>query len=205
MVLRPPGDADLRFIVRVRNDGGPASKEFIEETKAKLAASQLPRHENFRISRVAIEFDLYEDDPGAIEKDVKTVSAALGLVLSVRDLGADEGARSLGQIISLSKEMYAEERFWEVHEELESIWRGLKRGDPEKEVLQGLILLAAAYVHKQKGEEAVALSVLHRARLRLVSFGGAAYHGIDIVSLIKSLTRVEEAGLVTYVKLPSAA
>ena len=57
------------------------------------------------------------------------------------------------------------ERFWECHEALEGAWKQCT-GD-EKELIQGLILVAAAFVHYQKAEDDICLSVLGRALEKL--------------------------------------
>jgi hypothetical protein len=194
----------LRYLVRVRNEGRKSTQDSIAEVKRILSGAGLARHENFRVSRVAVEFDLYEDSLGSLDRDLLAVSSALGKVMTVRDLSAPEEPRTLERSVELAKEMYRQERFWEVHEELESQWRKFPRGVPEKEVLQGLILLAAAYVHLQKGEEGVALSILRRASKRLEDFGDSSYHGLDIHALMKSLVAMEDARSVRLVDLPLA-
>ena len=60
---------------------------------------------------------------------------------------------------------FNEERFWECHEALEGAWK--KSKDDEKELIQGLILVAAALVHYQKAEDDICLSVLGRALEKL--------------------------------------
>ena len=57
--------------------------------------------------------------------------------------------------------LFNEERFWEVHEVVEGEWK--KAEGEEKEILQGIILYAAAYVHHQKNEKETALRMLRRA------------------------------------------
>ena len=57
------------------------------------------------------------------------------------------------------------ERFWECHEALEGAWKQSK--GEEKELIQGLILVAAAFVHYQKAEDDICLSVLGRALEKL--------------------------------------
>ncbi|HEY6282868.1 MAG TPA: DUF309 domain-containing protein, partial [Nitrososphaerales archaeon] len=75
------------------------------------------------------------------------------------------------------------------HEVLESVWR-IKHGD-EKRLLQGIILVCAAFVHHQKGEEEVALSVLRRGAKQL-EFGSPNYAGIDLSSLRENVGRLLE-------------
>ena len=65
------------------------------------------------------------------------------------------------------------ERFWECHEALEGAWKQ-SSGD-EKELIQGLILVAAALVHYQKYENDICLSVLGRAMKKLQSKSGEYY------------------------------
>jgi hypothetical protein len=69
------------------------------------------------------------------------------------------------------------ERFWECHEALEGAWKQ-STGD-EKELIQGLILVAAALVHYQKDEDTICLSVLCRALKKLHNKSGQ-YHQINI-------------------------
>ena len=192
----------MRYLVRVENRGRRASRDSIAEMKETLSGTGLPRHENFRVSNVAVEFDLYEDSADRLDGDLRAVTSSLGRILSVRNLSEAEEPRTLEGSVELAKEMYREERFWEVHEELESQWRRFPRGTPEKEVLQGLILLAAAYVHLQKGEGEVAVSILRRASQRLEAFGSGSYRGLDIGSLRRSLEAMEGDGVARIVELP---
>ena len=65
------------------------------------------------------------------------------------------------QLIKDGISYFNNERFWECHEALEGAWKQ-SNGD-EKELLQGLILIAAALVHYQKDENDICLSVFNRA------------------------------------------
>lgn len=90
------------------------------------------------------------------------------------------------------------ERFWEAHEVLESLWR-VAEGS-EKKLLQGLILVCAAFVHHQKDEEKVALGVTKRA-IPLLVWGGSSYGLIDVIALMDKLTRLEAEGKLSIFKL----
>lgn len=83
------------------------------------------------------------------------------------------------------------ERYWECHEVLEGIWRA--RTGQEKLYLQGLILVCAAFVHHQKGEETVARSVLLRAT-RQLSYPEAKYHGLDVERFSKEAGSILQSG-----------
>jgi hypothetical protein len=76
-------------------------------------------------------------------------------------------------------DLFNQERFWEAHEVLEEIWHPAKGDD--RDIIQGLILTAAALVHFQKNEKVVCISILGRAREKL----GARDHfkSVDIARL----------------------
>ena len=76
------------------------------------------------------------------------------------------------------------ERFWESHEALEGAWKQCT-GD-EKELIQGIILVAAAFVHYQKYENEICLSVLNRALKKLHDKSGE-YHDVGIDSIKQNL------------------
>jgi len=65
------------------------------------------------------------------------------------------------------------ERFWECHEALEGEW--IQCTGDEIELIQGLILVAAALVHYQKDENTICHSVLGRALKKLHSKSGEYY------------------------------
>lgn len=66
--------------------------------------------------------------------------------------------------------------FFDAHEHWESVWLQLQ--DPEKQFLQALIQVTAAFHHLQRGNTAGAVSLLRRALQRIehrpASFGGIA-------------------------------
>ena len=70
-----------------------------------------------------------------------------------------------GQLVKDGISYFNNERFWECHEALEGAWKQTK--GEEKELIQGLILVAAALVHYQKAEDDICLSVLGRALEKL--------------------------------------
>jgi hypothetical protein len=57
--------------------------------------------------------------------------------------------------------------WWECHELLEPLWRALPRGAPERELLKGLIQLAAAHVALALGRRAAAERMCARGSARV--------------------------------------
>ncbi|MCK5905474.1 MAG: DUF309 domain-containing protein, partial [Gammaproteobacteria bacterium] len=88
------------------------------------------------------------------------------------------------------------ERFWESHEALEGAWKQCTGS--EKELIQGLILIAAAFVHYQKDENKVCLSVLGRAFKKLDNKSGK-YHGVDVDSTkLKVIEMIDKKAITTF-------
>ena len=72
-------------------------------------------------------------------------------------------------------------RFFEAHEVLEALWLPQRQG-PEGAFYKGLIQLAGAFVHWQKGRRLPSLALFKLAAKNLHAYG-AAYRGLDLRSL----------------------
>ena len=78
---------------------------------------------------------------------------------------------------------FNDERFWECHEVLEGVWKTID--GEEKQLVNGLILVAAGLVHYQKDEDETCISIFNRALEKLQNSSGV-YYKID-VDRVKSL------------------
>ena len=137
---------------------------------------------NLRISPSAVELDLLLNSPEHLKPAIEILESKIGPSLTIRQLDIDMPKMEKGVALRLGIDLFNQERYWESHEALESVW--LTTIGREKELLQGLILAAAALVHLQKGEDDVALSILNRASEKLRNYKGS-YSGIDIGKLEK--------------------
>ncbi len=72
--------------------------------------------------------------------------------------------------------LFNDERYWEAHEVLEQVWKNSTGA--EKEILNGIILVAAAFVHDEKNEQDICISILQRAQRKLEG-ANSKYYGID--------------------------
>ena len=83
---------------------------------------------------------------------------------------------------------YARGDYFEAHELLEPAWMGTA-DIPERELHQGLIKLAAAYVHAARGNPLGQLKNLRGARERLAAAiaGGADPRGLRLESLLAAV------------------
>lgn len=87
-------------------------------------------------------------------------------------------------------EHFNSRRFWEAHESWEEIWL-VAEGD-ERQFLQGLIQLAAAYHHVQRGTLRGAVRLFDSALRRLNSLP-PSYGGVDRCGAVASAARDREA------------
>ena len=108
-----------------------------------------------------------------IELDISVHKNNLELLLEkLSSIGQNGNSRLIieeemekDQLVKDGISYFNNERFWECHEALEGAWK--QSNGEEKELIQGLILVAAALVHYQKAEDDICLSVLGRALEKL--------------------------------------
>ncbi|HWP78831.1 MAG TPA: DUF309 domain-containing protein [Candidatus Nitrosotenuis sp.] len=96
--------------------------------------------------------------------------------------------------IKMGINYFNEERFWESHEVFEGVWKNCYEG--EKELVQGIILVAAALVHYQKAEDTICLSVLGRALEKLARTSGI-YHNINVDALRHKVQQIRNSGQIS--------
>ena len=177
----------MRFLVRM----APASSGATFLAAAKSIASSLgvqlrsPKWTTYG----ALEVDLFAQSRG----DFELCMAALRPLCKVefaRYLGEAPVYRSPAEAVREARALFNSERYWESHEVLEGLWRTLEGED--KLYVQGVILVCAAFVHHQKGEDPVALGVLRRAEQQLAG-SGSGYGGIE-QSILMRVRRVLRSG-----------
>jgi uncharacterized protein len=95
------------------------------------------------------------------------------------------------EALEKAKFYFNHERFWECHEALEGVWKKIYSG--EKDLVQGMILVAAALVHYQKYENEICLSILRRAMEKLRGATGN-YHDIDIDEFKRKTSAIIKTG-----------
>lgn len=96
--------------------------------------------------------------------------------------------------IKMGVSYFNDERFWEAHEVFEGVWKNSYEG--EKELVQGIILAAAALVHYQKAEDNICISVLGRSLDKLARATGL-YHNIDVDVLRKKINEIKNSGQIS--------
>jgi hypothetical protein len=147
---------------------------------------------------------------GALEVDVFTPSVAdFELFLSAlepisrvefsRNLDEAPRFQAKAEVVADAVRYFDSERYWECHETLESVWRSAT--GQEKALVQGVILVCAAFVHEQRGERDVALAICRRALPQLKWEEGRYYCGIDVPRLCENVERSLEVGELSPFKI----
>jgi uncharacterized protein len=141
-----------------------------------------------RVSKKYIELDTSIPDgmdagelTGRLEK-ISPLASCEHIV--ERHMGKDEA-------IDHAIELFNDEKYWGAHEALEGVWKGV--AGAEKSILNGIILVAAAFVHDEKNEPEICLSILQRARKKLKGTGGM-YHGIDVDRVADLISEIINSG-----------
>ena len=138
----------------------------------------------------ALELDVFTPGRADFELFVSAVGP-LAEVEFTKDLNVAPPYEAEPRLFDEARRLFNGERYWECHEVLEGVWR-TKQG-AEKSLLQGIILVCAAFVHHQKGEERVALGVLERA-VRQLDFPEREYGGFDIPALRRKADDIIQRG-----------
>ncbi|MDG6901682.1 MAG: DUF309 domain-containing protein [Nitrososphaerota archaeon] len=173
----------MRFLVRLRAPGVP--REDLLQTVVAIAKTlgADPRNPKWT-SYGALELDVFtktRDDFGLF---VSAVGPLAPLEFAT-DLNVSRPHKEEADLFSEARELFNSERYWECHEVLEGVWRS-KQGQ-ERRLLQGVILVCAALVHHQKGNDDVAMGVLRRAAAQL-DYPEGTYGGFDLARLRRSVS-----------------
>ncbi len=179
---------DARYLIRIANS--PAHKPSDQANllaQARVLADPIEgKVINLRVSPVAMEFDLF-CSPAADTASFRDVFKSLGPMITCKRLDLPPGLIPAQKIVDEARQLFNEQRFWEVHEVLEGLWKEIKSS--EKQLVQGLILIAAALVHAQKDEESVMWKMIADAFGRLEGQPDQ-YYGWNIRTFREHFARV---------------
>ena len=179
-----------RYLTRIAHDGklGPNDAKAIAQ-RIRLMLGSKEAIGNLRISNHVIEFDLFARDSGQLSSFNDSLEKEIGTIVTLKLLDQPlTETREKEEILREGIELFNEERFWECHEILERIWHPSK--GEEREIIQGMILTAAALVHAQKDRNETALGMLRKAESKL---GNAEnYEGINLKQVKRRIDEMLE-------------
>ena len=179
----------MRYLIRIVPRNGPGDG-FLSSVKAVAKSVGVDARNPKWTSYRALELDIFAPSKADFDTFLAAVES-LGRLEFWRDLNVAPQYKTEEELFFEARHYFNSERYWECHEVLEGAWR-LKNGE-EKKYVQGIILVCAAFVHHQKGEDGVALSVLGRA-VKQLGFGAPRYNGIEVNSLRRCAERIVSSG-----------
>lgn len=102
------------------------------------------------------------------------------------------------EAVASARQLFNNEKYWKTHEVLEAVWKNAVGN--ERDLLNGIILVAAALVHYQKGEIAICISIMKRALIKLEK-SYDKYYDIDIESLKRKVADMVNSNTVSNIKI----
>jgi uncharacterized protein len=159
--------------------------KFILKKTRELTDSMEIISRDCRISPNFIELDISLPK----SQDINQVLTLLKKVSPVKEV-VEVKERHLSKIEAINNaiNLFNEEKYWWSHESLEMVWK--KSDGEEKQLLNGLILVCAAFVHNQKDEINICLSILERSVLKFSDVKMSAYCGINIEEIKKKIRKI---------------
>jgi thioredoxin-like negative regulator of GroEL len=187
-----------RYLLRVANQDGytPKDVEQVAETIRKTLGSR-ESASHFRVSTEAVEFNMFAQSEKELDDRKKLLTQRLFRIVNLKLLDTPPKAVDKEEALAEGTQLFNEERFWECHEALEQAWHVSK--GVERDAIQSIILTAAAFVHYQKGEDAICLSILKRAKAKMAS--AKTYDRIDLERLESNIEGILDSEKIRPFKL----
>ena len=152
-----------------------------------------------RDCRISTKFMELEDS--ILKKyNVDKVLNLLNTISSIKELiEVKERHFPKNEAINNARVLFNEEKYWWSHEALEMIWK--ESYEEEKQLLNGLILVCAAFVHYQKDEYNVCLSILERSMIKFLRVKKSIYYEINIDEIKKRITKILQSKEIVQFKI----
>jgi predicted metal-dependent hydrolase len=184
-----------RYMIHLKNTH--YSPENSREVVYKARDLTSDMNVSIRVARIASKF---------VELDVAAEKDDLDLLVDkLSPIGPKDNIRHVFEE-DIEKEQGIEdgifyfnnERFWECHEAFEGVWN--KCFGNEKELVQGIVLLAVAFAHGQKNDAAIGIGMLRRAMEKLEN-SPSSYHSIDIDRIKQKIVEMQQANVLTIFEI----
>ncbi|MEM2300711.1 MAG: DUF309 domain-containing protein [Sulfolobales archaeon] len=161
------------FIVANDKDYKPQDREHLLKTLRRFFTAP-----NIRIGSKHIEIEVWDPDLSSIRG---IIEENVGRIVEWKPIDAVE-SNYIGDedLVEAYVALFNQERFWEAHGALETLWR--RSGDRNA---QGLILVAAAFIKIQENKENEFISIAKRA---LEMLKGTSYFCIDLGEVREKLS-----------------
>lgn len=148
-----------------------------------------------RVASHFLELDISIPASSEIEK-IKSKFSQIATIIEIDRIIEKELHKK--ESIKLARELFNNEKYWKTHEVLEGTWKHTRGG--ERDLLNGIILVAAALVHYQKDELEICISIMKRALVKLNNSNGK-YHDVDVDSLKREVTKMVKSSKVSNIRI----
>ncbi len=180
-----------RYMIHLTNTGyAPENSREIVYRARSLASVMNVSVRIARIAKKFVEFDVAVEEKD-LEELVKRLSP-IGPVDNVRHVIEEEIDKERG--IQDGIFYFNSERYWESHEAFEGVWK--QCFGREKDLVQGIILMAVAFAHAQKNDVSIGIGMLRRV-LEKLGTSPSTYHSIDVDRIRGKAVRMQQANHLT--------
>ena len=184
-----------RYLIHLKNHNySPEnSREIIY--KARDLASDV--NASVRVARVASNF--VEFDVSVEKDDLDTLVQKLtpiGPLDNIRHVIEEKIEKEQG--IKDGIFYFNNERFWECHEAFEGVWK--ECFGKEKELLQGIILMAVSLAHAQENDISIGIGMLRRV-LEKLETAPSMYHSIDVDRIRRKAVEMQQQNRLTIFEI----
>jgi uncharacterized protein len=182
-----------RYLVYLdnRNNYLPTrSNSILRSVRSLLQDYNLAEVRDIRISSYFIELDVITGHTFSLSADDHDFFGpinTIGSLIRLEELNEQSNFLSNEDAVMSSIFLFNMERYWKSHEVLESVWKDSK--GQTKSLLNGLILVDAAYVHLQKGENDIFFSILNRSLEKFKDYS-RYFYDINMKNLIKDINKI---------------
>ena len=182
-----------RYLVYLynRNNYLPTrSNSILRSLRSLLQDYNLAEVRDIRISSYFIELDVITGHTFSLSADDHDFFGpinTIGSLIRLEELNEQSNFLSHEDAVMSSIFLFNMERYWKSHEVLESVWKDSK--GQTKSLLNGLILVDAAYVHLQKGENDIFFSILNRSLEKFKDYS-RYFYDINMKYLIKDINKI---------------
>jgi len=184
-----------RYMVHLENNGYTPKNSREIVYRARSLCSDMDA--SVRIARIASKF--VELDVGVAKEHLDTLIKKLnpiGKLDNVRHVFEEEISNEDG--IKDGIFYFNSERFWECHEAFEGVWK--KCVGREKELVQGIILLAVSFAHSQKNDDNIGIGMLQRS-LEKLGDSPSMYHNIDVDRIRNKIKEMQKNRVLTIFQI----
>jgi uncharacterized protein len=178
-----------RYIIHLKNQNySPKQANWLLNKARSLVSDIGVIVRDTRVATRHIEFDTSVPENNSIEEVIRrfTTISPLSEYEPIVEKRMEKH-----EAIMKARDLFNDEKYWGAHEVLESVWKDAHH--EEKDLLNGIILIAAAFVHDEKDESSICIAILSRAMKRLSKAEGL-YFGMNLDEIKKRVLRIIETG-----------